>query len=101
MRTVFDELETWSPKKRIGIQGKNEDVIVRIVKERCIINPEKFIAAAVVTFDPSDDLDEADKVTQDYLEEHGLEMFSLFMAGATIRGLVKPTSMSLKTYLGL
>lgn len=101
MRTVFNEVETWSPKKKIGIQGKNEDIVIRLVESRCIINPEKFVGAVITTFDPSDDCDEETRATQQYLEQNGLEMFSLLMVGATIRGLVKPKNMSLKTYLDL
>lgn len=101
MRTVFNELETWSPKKEIGVQSKNRDIVVRLVENRCVINPEKFIAAYIVTFDPSDDSDEATKFTQHYLEQHELEMFSLLMTGATLRGLVKPKDVPLKVYLEL
>lgn len=101
MRTVFNELETWAPKKEIGIQGKNKDVVVRLVESGVIINPENFITAAITTFDPSDDSDEATKATQHYLEQHELEMFSLHVTGAIIRGLVKPKDVPLKVYLEL
>lgn len=101
MRTVFNELETWAPKKKIGVQSKNETVVVRLVENRLVINPEKFVAAGLITFDPSDDSDEVSKFTQHYLELHELEMFSLFMTGATIRGLVKPKNILLEKYLEL
>lgn len=101
MRTVFNELETWAPKKKIGVQNQDESVIVRLVENRCVINPERFVAASIATFDPSDDIDEASKATQHYLKLHKLEMFHLLMTGATIRGLVKPKNIPLEKYLEL
>lgn len=101
MRTVFNEVETWSPKKKVGVQNKNENIVVRLVENRFVINPEKFVAACINTFDPSEDPDEASKATQHYLELHELEMFSLLMTGVTIRGLVKPKNIQLEKYLEL
>ena len=101
MRKVFNAVEVWSPKKEVGVQNKNKSVIVRLVENRCIINPEKFIAACITTFDPSEDSDETSKATQHYLELHELETFSLLMVGVTIRGLVKPKDMPLAEYLEL
>ena len=101
MRTVFNEVETWTPKKKIGVQNKNENIVVRLVENRCVINPEKFIAACITTFDPSDDLEEAAKATQHFLELHELEMFSLLTTAGPIRGLVKPKNIPLEKYLKL
>ena len=101
MRKVFNEVELWSPKKKVGVQNKNKYEIIRLVENRCIINPEKFIAAVITTFDPTDDSDEASKIMQRYLELHELEMFSLLMVGVTIKGLVKPKDIPLAEYLEL
>lgn len=102
MRTVFNALETWAPEKKVGIQNKeqNKNVVIRIIENRVIINPEKFIGSVVTTFDPNES-DDATKLTENYLKEHSLEMFSIILEKATISGLIKPADISLKDYLEL
>ena len=101
MRTVFDELEVWSSKKQVSLQTENKNIIIRLVKDRIVINPECFIGAIINSFDPSDDINETDKKVLSYLNDNDLEMFQIICENATFKGLVKPKNILLKDFLEL
>lgn len=101
MRTVFDELEIWASKNQVSLQTENKNVIIRLTKDRVVINPECFIGAVTNSFDPSDDVSETDKKVLSYLNDNGLEMFQIICKNATFKGLVKPKNILLKDFLEL
>ena len=99
MRTVFSQLEVWVSKEKISMTSSKKAPIIRISKDCMVINPEKYVCAAVNSFDPSDELSEKDKNIIKYLDANNLEIFDICMVGATLRNVVKPKDIPLEEYL--